>query len=219
MSSEHVQLKAAERTKFGTTQTKRLRASGLVPGVLYQVGKDSLSFALPARDLDKALHGEHGKTAVFEITVEGHPTVPALLKDWDLAPVRGNVLHVDFQQVDLKQAIEANVPLVLVGIAAGVRDGGVLGQPVHEIMVRCLPDALPDSIEVDVAALEAGAVLHLSDVVVPTGVELLGDPETVVASITAASRAEVEGEEEGEAEGEEAEPEIVGGRPDAAESE
>ena len=215
MSSEHVQLKATERTQFGTTQAKRLRASGQVPGVLYQAGKESLSFALPARDLDKALHGEHGKTAVFEITVEGHPTVPALLKDWALAPVRGNVLHVDFQQVDLKQAIEANVPLVLSGIAVGVRDGGVLGQPVHELTVRCLPDALPDSIVVDVADLEAGAVLHLSDVTTPSGVEILGDPETVVASITAPSRAEVEGEEEGDAA---AEPEIVG-RPDADEAE
>lgn len=209
MSSEHVQLKAAERTVFGTTEAKRLRREGLVPGVLYQVGQDSLSFVLPARDLDRALHGEHGKTAVFEITVDGHPTVPALLQDWDLAPVRGNVLHVDFKQVDLKQPIEANVPLVLVGIAAGVKDGGVLGQPVHEVSVRCLPDALPDSIEIDVAPLQAGAVLHLSDLVTPAGVEVLGDPETVVASITAASRAEVEGEEgEGGAE-----PEIVGGRP------
>ncbi len=215
MSSEHVQLKATERTKFGTTEAKRLRASGHVPGVLYQTGKESLSFALPARDLDKALHGEHGKTAVFEITVEGHSTVPALLKDWDLAPVRGNVLHVDFQQVDLKQQIEANVPLVLSGLAVGVRDGGVLGQPVHELTVRCLPDALPDSIEIDVAALEAGAVLHLSDVTAPSGVEILGDPEIVVASITAPSRAEVEGEEEGDAA---AEPEIVG-RPDADEAE
>ena len=95
-----------------------------------------------------------------------------------------------------------------------MRDGGVLGQPQHEVTVRCLPDALPDSIEVDVTELQAGAVLHISDVVVPAGVELLADPETVVASITAASRAEVEGEGEDEAEGG-AEPEIVGGRPDA----
>jgi large subunit ribosomal protein L25 len=217
MSSEHVQLKAAERTRFGTTEAKRLRASGQVPGVLYQTGKASLSFVLPARDLDKALHGEHGKTAVFEITVEGHPTVPALLKDWDLAPVRGNLLHVDFQQVDLKQEIEANVPLVLSGLAVGVRDGGVLGQPVHELTVRCLPDALPDSIEVDVVDLEAGAVLHLSDVTAPHGVEILGDPEMVVASITAPSRVEVEGEGEEVGEGD-VEPEIVG-RADDDESE
>jgi large subunit ribosomal protein L25 len=85
---------------------------------------------------------------------------------------------------------------------------------VRDVTVRCLPDALPDSIEVDVAAMEGGAVMHLSDVVAPSGVEIVGDPETVVASITAASRAEVEGEGEGEA-AEGAEPEIVGGRPEA----
>lgn len=206
MSSEHVQLIAAPRTVFGTTEAKRLRRNGLVPGVLYRAGEDSISFTLPERELDRALHGEHGKTAVFEITVEGHATVPALLKDWDLNPVRGSLVHVDFQEVDLKQAIESHVPLILSGIAVGVRDGGVLGQPVREINVRCLPDALPDNIEVDVSPLQGGDVLHLSDLVAPAGVEILGDPETVVASITAASRAEVEGEEGDAA----AEPEVVG---------
>jgi large subunit ribosomal protein L25 len=209
MSSDHVQITARERTEFGTRRTKRLRAEGLVPGVLYRAGKQSLSFALPERDLDRAIHGEHGKTAVFQISVDGHPTVPALLKDWDLNPVRGNLLHVDFQQVDLAQAVQANVPLVLVGLAVGVRDGGVLGQPVHELTISALPDSIPDSIEVDVAALEAGDVLHLSDVVAPAGVEIIGDAETVVASVTAASRVEAAEGEEGEA-AEAAEPEVVG---------
>lgn len=213
MSSEHVQLTATPRTAFGTTNTRRLRAAGLVPGVLYKAGEDSIPFTLPARVLDRAIHGEHGKTAVFEITVDGHPTVPALLKDWDLNPVRGNLIHVDFQQVDLAQEVEAQVPLILNGLAVGVRDGGVLGQPLHEVTVRALPDVIPDAVEIDVSALEAGAVLHLSDVVTPAGVTILGDPESVVASVTAASRAEVEGEE-----GEGAEPEVVG-RAGAEESE
>ena len=208
MSSEHVQLKATPRTAFGTTNTRRLRAGGMVPGVLYKVGEDSIPFALPERELDRAIHGGHGKTAVFEIAVDGHPTVPALLKDWDLNPVRGNLIHVDFQQVDLKQEVEVGVPLVLDGIAVGVRDGGVLGQPLHEVMVRALPDSIPDSIQIDVSALEAGGVLYLSDVVAPQGVELVGDPELVVASVTAASRVETGDEEEGETT--EAEPEIVG---------
>jgi large subunit ribosomal protein L25 len=215
MSSDHVPLNATPRTAFGTTNAKRLRRQGLVPGVLYTAGEDSVPFTLPERVLDRAIHGEHGKTAVFEITVEGHPTVPALLKDWDLNPVRGNLIHVDFQQVDLNQEVETSVPLVLAGLAVGVRDGGVLGQPLHEVAVRALPDAIPDSVEIDVSALEAGQVLHLGDVVPPAGVTLLGDPETVVASVTAASRVE-EGVEEGE-EGEE-EPEIVG-RPAGDESE
>ena len=208
MSSEHVQLKATPRTDFGTSHARRLRAAGLVPGVLYKSGEDSIAFTLPERELNRALHGGHGKTAVFQIAVDGHPTVPALLKDWDLNPVRGSLIHVDFQQVDLAQEVEASVPLVLNGVAVGVRDGGVLGQPVHEVLVRALPDAIPDGIEVDVSALEAGDVLRLSDVTAPAGVELVGDPELVVASVTAPSRVET-AEEEEEVEGG-AEPEIVG---------
>lgn len=206
MSSDHVQLNATPRTEFGTTHTRRLRAAGLVPGVLYKAGEDSIPFTLPARVLDRAIHGEHGKTAVFQITVDGHPAVPALLKDWDLNPVRGTLIHVDFQQVDLKQEVEASVPLVLTGLAIGVRDGGVLGQPLHEVTVRALPDRIPDSVEVDVSELEAGSVLHMSDIVPQAGVEILGDPESVVASVTAPSRVD-EVEEEA---AEEAEPEIVG---------
>jgi len=132
----------------------------------------------------------------------------------DLNPVRGNLLHVDFQEVDLKQDVEANVPLILSGLAVGVRDGGVLGQPVHEVTVRALPDVLPDSVEIDVSELQAGDVLYLSDVVAPPGVTLLDDPGLVVASVTAASRVEeVEVEEAAEAE-----PQIVG-RADDEESE
>jgi large subunit ribosomal protein L25 len=212
MSSDHVSLKAAPRTEFGSTVTRRLRRGGQVPGVLYRAGEESVAFSVPARELMRAIHGEHGKTAVFEISVDGHDTVPALLKDWQLNPVRVELLHVDFQQVDLKVAVQANVPLVLEGVAVGVRDGGVLGQPVHEITVSALPDQIPDGITVDVSALEAGGVLHLSDVRAPTGVEIIGDPEAVVASVTAPSRVELpEGEEgvEGE-EGEAAEPEVVG---------
>jgi large subunit ribosomal protein L25 len=181
MSSDHVQLKATPRTVFGTSYTRRLRAAGLVPGVLYKSGEDSIAFTLPERDINRALHGGHGKTAVFQIAVDGHPTVPALLKDWDLNPVRGSLIHVDFQQVDLLQEVETSVPLVLNGIAVGVRDGGVLGQPVHEVVVRALPDAIPDGVEVDVSALEAGGVQStdlLLEVIPPfeqDDAEVLGD--------------------------------------------
>lgn len=209
MSSDHVQLKAAPRTEFGSAKTRRLRKEGLVPGVLYKGGQKAIPFTLPHRELYKALHGSHGKTAVFEISVDGAPAVPALLKDWDLNPVRNELWHVDFHQVDLKVAVQASVPVVLTGIAAGVRDGGVLDQPVHEVTIEALPDAIPDAIEVAVDALEAGAVLHLSDLVAPNGVTIVGDAETVIASITAASRAEApEGDEVA------AEPEIVGGKSD-----
>lgn len=211
MSSDHVQLNAMPRTEFGSAKTRRLRKQGLVPGVLYKTGQDSVAFTLPHRELARALHGDHGKTAVFEISVDGGTSVPALLKDFDLSPIRTELLHVDFQQVDLKVAVQASVPLVLAGQPVGVRDGGVLGQPVHEVTIEALPDAIPDAIEVDVTELEAGSVLHLSDVVAPAGVTIIGDEELVIASVTAPSGVEAPEAAEGETA---AEPEIVGGKAD-----
>ncbi len=204
MSSDHVQLNAAPRTEFGSAKTRRLRKAGLVPGVLYKAGEPAVSFSMNHRDLYRALHGAHGKTAVFEISVDGGTSVPALLKAWDLNPVRSELLHVDFQAVDLKVAVQVSVPVVLVGVPAGVRDGGVLDQPLHEVTIEALPDAIPDAIEVNVESLEAGGVLHLSDLAAPAGVEIQGDADLVIASVTAPSTVETaDGESEGE-------PELIG---------
>ncbi|MFN8109128.1 MAG: 50S ribosomal protein L25 [Thermoleophilia bacterium] len=206
MSSDHVQLQAAERTAFGSAASRRLRRQGLVPGILYQAGKDAVPFQVPHHDLFMKLQVGHGKTAVFEISVGGAPAVPALLKDWQMNPVRAELEHVDFQQVDLKVAVQASVPLVLVGQSQGVRDGGVLDQPLREITVEALPDAIPAEIEVDVTELAAGGVLHLSDVRAPSGVTVVGEDELVIASVTVPSDiADGVEEEEG------AEPELVGG--------
>lgn len=205
MSSDHVQLKAAPRSEFGSAPTRRLRKEGLVPGILYGSGEGSVAFAISQRELMRALHGAHGKTAVFEISVDGASAVPALLKDWDLNPVRNELVHVDFQAVDLKVAVQVAVPVVLTGTAVGVRDGGVLDQPVHEVTIEALPDAIPDAIEVAVDELGAGEVLHLGDLSAPTGVTILGDADTVIASVTAPSSVE------GTGEGEPGEPELVGG--------
>lgn len=208
MSSDHVQLNASPRTEFGSAHTRRLRKQGLVPGVLYSAGEETVPFAIGQREIARALHGSHGKTAVFQISVDGGSSVPALLKDWELNPVRNELLHVDFQTVDLKVAVQVAIPVVLTGTAAGVREGGVLDQPLHEVMVEALPDALPDAIEVDVDGLDIGGVLHLSDLSAPNGVEILGDPETVIASVTAPST--VESADDGESDGVQAEPELVG---------
>ena len=142
MSSDHVQLQAAERTAFGSAASRRLRRQGLVPGILYQAGKDAVPFQVPHHDLFMKLQVGHGKTAVFEISVGGAPAVPALLKDWQMNPVRAELEHVDFQQVDLKVAVQASVPLVLVGQSQGVRDGGVLDQPLREITYHYDPNGV-----------------------------------------------------------------------------
>ncbi len=210
MSSDHVTLTAARRTEFGSAITRRLRKTGQVPGVLYTEGGETVSFHISHHELFMAIQGSAAKTAVFEVSVGDDGSVPALLKDWQLNPVRNEIMHVDFQQVDLKVAVQAAVPIVLVGMAEGVREGGVLDQSLHEVMVEALPDAIPEGIEIDVSDLDVGGVRLFSELVAPEGVTLLGEAETVVASVTVPSAVEAP-----ESDGEEgAEPELVGGSDD-----
>lgn len=189
----HVSLTAQTRTELGNGPTRRLRRKGLVPGIVYQVGGPSLPLTLPGHDLKRTL--AEGRTGVIDLVVGEAKATPVLVKDWQLHPVRGDVMHVDFQQVDLTQEIEAPIPVTLVGQSVGVRDGGVLDHPLREVLVSALPDSLPDHIEVDVSELAIGDSLTVADVVVPEGVTVTSDLETVVASVLAPT-VEVEEEEE-----------------------
>ncbi len=181
----HVALHAHPRTEFGNGPTRRLRQQGMVPGIVYQPGGDSLTLALPGHDLRKALN--EGRTSVIDLVIGDEPARPVLVKDWQLHPVHLGVLHVDFQQVDLTQEVEAPIGIVLTGNSIGVRDGGVLDQPLREVVVSALPDSLPDHLEVDVSELVIGHSIAVSDIVAPAGVTIVTDPETVVASVVAPS--------------------------------
>jgi large subunit ribosomal protein L25 len=181
----HVALHAHARTEFGNGPTRRLRQQGMVPGIVYQPGGPSLTLALPGRDLRKALN--EGRTGVIDLVIGDEPARPVLVKDWQLHPVHLGVLHVDFQQVDLTQEVEAPVQITLTGNAVGVRDGGVLDQPLREVVVSALPDSLPDHIEVDVSELTIGDAIAVGDLAAPEGVTIVTDPETVVASVVAPS--------------------------------
>ncbi len=193
----HVSLTAQPRTEFGNGPTRRLRREGLVPGIVYQDGGPSLALTLPGHDLKRTL--SEGRTAVIDLVVGDATAQPVLVKDWQLHPVRGDVMHVDFQQVDLTQEIEAPVPVSLVGNSVGVRDGGVMDQPLREVLVSALPDDLPDHIEVDVSELSIGDSLTVADLVAPAGVTITGEPETVVASVVAPTVEVETTDDEGEA--------------------
>ncbi len=197
----HIKLDAEERTQLGSSATRRLRREGKVPGVLYQKGETGISFALPERALREVFHGE--RNTVIDLTIGGGAPRPALLKDFQVHPVRDQVLHVDLQQVDLTEAVEAPVAVVLVGTALGVREGGVLDQPVRSVTVRALPDALPESIEHDVTDLETGSTILVGDLAAPEGVEIVDDPGGLIASVTLPSAVVEPEEEEAALEGEE----------------
>jgi large subunit ribosomal protein L25 len=199
----HVALTAQKRTEFGNGPTRRLRRRGLVPGVVYQPGSESLAFSLNDRELRRAM--AEGRTGVIDLNVEGDHARPVLLKDFQIDPVRGDVLHVDFQEVDLAQEVEAPVQVLLVGSSVGVRDGGVLDQPLREVVVRALPDTLPDQLELDVSELTVGDSITVEGIAAPEGVVIVTDPETVVASVIAPTVVEEPEEPEEGEEGEEAE--------------
>lgn len=182
-STDTTTLTIQPRDVEGSRTTRRLRREGLVPGILYGRGGDPLPFAVDARELRHALQASG---AVVELSMDGKST-PAVLKDSQHHPVRGETTHVDFLRVDLSKPIEAVVTIELVGSedAPGIRDGGVLDQSLREVTVEALPNEIPETLSLDVSELNIGDTLPLSAVVIPAGVTLLDDPETVAASLLA----------------------------------
>ena len=192
MAGERINLELKPRDQTGSGAARRLRSHGLIPGVLYGNGRAAQPFVVDERELRRALTGDHGLHAILDVAVEdGQKRRPAVLKDYQVHPVRGNVLHVDLQEVRLDRPIQAQVAVELVGEPEGVTAGGVLTQAVRELTVEALPMEVPEHLSVDVSHLGIGDSLHLSDVAAPDGVTLLDDPETVLASVTQPTRVEV----------------------------
>jgi large subunit ribosomal protein L25 len=220
VAGERVKLVVSERTKLGSSESRRLRKQGLVPGVLY--GRETpVAISIAERDLRTALTGAGGSHAVLDVAIDGGSAHSAILKEFQRDKIRGTITHVDLQEVRLDVPIQTAVSIVLVGDAVGVKEGGVLNQVANEVNIEALPLEVPQHLEADVSGLGVGDTLRLSDVVAPEGVTFLDDPdETVIASVQM-TREEVEEEAvaegaEGEAEG--AEPEAEGETADDAES-
>jgi large subunit ribosomal protein L25 len=198
-------LEVQERAEHGSRATRRLRRSGLVPGVIYG-GGDCVHFQVEARTLRNALHDS---SAVIDVKVGGTKARPAIVKEEQRHPVRGELLHLDLLEVRLDEAIHTTVPIELQGAdeAPGVTEGGVLEQALRELNIEALPTAIPERVVVDVSGMGLNATMHLSEVPPVEGVTFLDDPEeTIIATITPPSRVEepTEVEEEAELVGDEA---------------
>src|SRR5262249_46593410 len=176
-------------------ESRRLRKRGFVPGVLYGSG-EPVAICIESRELRRALTGAAGLHSILDVEIDGKgKTHASILKEFQVDPVRGGVTHVDLQEVRLDQTINASVAVHLGGgeDAPGVREGGVLSQVLREVTVEALPLEVPEHIEIEVPGMEMGGTLRLAEPTAPEGVTILGDPEAVVATITAPTR-EVEPE-------------------------
>jgi large subunit ribosomal protein L25 len=199
MASNRPTIDVQKRAEFGSRVSRRLRKTGKVPGVVYGTPEgDTISFEVDSRELRRVLVGSG---ALIDLTVDGSAR-PVILKDMQLHPVRGHLVHVDFLQVRLDEKIQTTVPLHAEGgeESPGVKEGGVLELPTHELNIEALPTAIPDSITVDVSGLSMAETMHLSALTPPEGVTFLDDPEeTIIATIVIPSEEPEEPELEEEA--------------------
>jgi len=180
-----MKLEVRERDETGSRRSRRLRADGLIPGVLY--GKDhARAIVVPERDLRTVMTGPSGLHAILDVVIEGHSTVhPSILAEYQQDPIRGTISHIDLREVRLDQAINATVTVQLIGEPVGVKSGGMLSLVARELHVEALPADVPEHIEVDVTRLEVGDVLRLEDLPAIDKVTILDDPhETVIATVS-----------------------------------
>ena len=195
----------------GKEFNRKLRQDGRVPAVVYGHGKDTVSLSLDPNELESSLKRSHaGMNTLFDL--KGDPKVEGrtvLVKELQREPVRGGVVHADLFEIDTAERISVSVPVHLTGIAEGVTMGGLIDHVLREIDLDCLPNAIPDSFEVDVTHLQVGDAIHVSDLAVPEGIHIQTNADLAVVSVVTPAVEEepevVEGEEAVVAEGEEAE--------------
>ena len=197
-------LKAKKRTEKGTHAARRLRKQGLIPGILYGHGEETLSLTFQSHEVELAvLHGER----LLTIDVEGQ-SENALIKEIQYDTFGQDILHLDLTRVDLNERVEVTVPVVLRGTPAGLDEGGVLQQVTNDVNIECLVRSIPEEFRVMINELNVGDSLQLSDIELPEDAKLLDDPDTVLCSMNVVAEEEVAvAEEEGEGAGE---PEVIG---------
>jgi large subunit ribosomal protein L25 len=192
MAADRATLSAAPRTEFGSRTSRRLRRSGLIPGVVYSGGEEARPFQVPERDVRHVLSAGQ---ALFDLEIEGQKAVPVVVKEQQRHPVRGQLQHLDLQQVRLDEKIQAEVQIELEGSeeAPGAKEGGVLEHIAREVTVEALPTDIPDRIVVDVSAMEINDTIQLSGVTAPDGVTFVADePEEITVATLTPPRLEAE---------------------------
>jgi large subunit ribosomal protein L25 len=200
-------LSAELRSNTGKGVARKLRAAGQVPGIVYGHGRQPQALAVNARDLDKLLSGIAAGSTVIELTL-AKATTRTLIREIQRHPFKKQILHVDFMELVAGEKVIVDIPLVFVGIPEGVRlSGALLEQIVHSIEVNVDPSNIPNHIDVDVTNLAMGHSLHVRDLKLPEGLEVLTDEDTTICAVIA-PRAVVEEKPEEVAEGA-AEPELI----------
>jgi large subunit ribosomal protein L25 len=201
-------LSAKKRDLQGSSNSRRLRKTGSLPGVIYGEGKEATAIQLDTHAFEQLLHHHASETVLVEIDLEGEGVISALVKDVQHHSVSSALIHVDLQKVIAGKLMQVDIAVELSGEAAGVKSGGVLDHVMHSITVECFPRHIVESVEIDVSEMEIGTALHVSDLDLGANFKIMADEDAIVAAV-AEPRVEVEEEEEEVSADAAAEPEVI----------
>ena len=178
------ELEVEKREKAGKGVARQLRREGKIPGVLYGGGKSQF-FSLGHNLARKLVLSQVGHTGLLTVRMPGESERIAVLQDHQLDPITGAILHIDLFEVSMEKPIRVKVPVSIIGAAPiGIKEGGILHQPLRELHIECLPGMIPDHIEVTGTNLGVGEGFHVKEVQAPEGVKVLDDPELMVVHVT-----------------------------------
>lgn len=210
-----VQLKAKKREDLQKSSTKKIRQSGRIPAVVYGNNKQSNTISVDSIELLKTVRDE-GRNAIISLDVEGN-SVDVMLHDYQIEPIRDELVHADFYVVNMSQEMDVEVTVRLEGESQGAKEGGVLQQPLYALAVRAKPADIPEEITIDVSDLQIGDSIMVSDLKDGKNYEILEDENTTIVTVTAPDTAEEEEEEEETTEEDPAEPEVINEKTDEEE--
>ncbi len=200
-------IEAQTRTPGGKNANRRLRKSGKIPAVIYGPGKQPMVVTVDPGEVKAILHSETGRNTIFAVNVDGSEQGNAMVKDYQLDPVNGNLIHTDFLEIAMDRLLTLTVNIEVVGEAEGVKlDGGIMDIVTRSIEVECLPGDIPESIKVDVSALKINDYIRVKNIQADAKVKILTDPEVVVVTIVPPIKEEAPAEAAPEAA---AEPEVI----------
>ena len=175
-------LKVEERNVAGKSQSKKLRHSGTIPGVVYGHGDNAVNLNVNEKEFSKLLEKIKGHNPIIDLTIADRPAVKAIIKTMQRKAVTKEILSVDFQLIHAKEKITMNIPVILKGSAIGVKEGGILDNPLRSIPVRCEIEKVPDHIEIDISNIKMGHSIHVSEIKLE-GVEFMILADSPIVSV------------------------------------
>jgi large subunit ribosomal protein L25 len=181
-----ITITAEPRATRGKNEARRLRARMRIPAVVYGAGKESVAVSVSPKEIEKILHSSSGVNTIFNLDIQGVETTPVMVVDWQLDPVKSNLLHVDLKRIDLTRRLHVKVPVQTVGDPRGVKEQGGLHEIIsREIEIECLPDEIPEHFTVDVTHLRIGQSLRAGDIPLSGSMKLLSPPDLVISHVVA----------------------------------